>query len=193
MMFWLPYYLSNNLSISKSVIGDMASLYDIGGILGSCIAGWLTDRLGSRTLVIVPCLISSLPILLSFRIIPDALWGIYFILIPFCGFLVGSSANLISSAVAADLATNEESPISDEALATVTGIIDGTGSVGAGIGQLVIGCLALWGWDMVFAFLIAVGVASIGLLWPLCKKEYRVWRMRNASWEVEMPQKMAWV
>lgn len=47
---------------------------------------------------------------------------------------------------------------SSEALSTVTGIIDGTGSVGAGIGQLLIPEIeAIFGWTAVFhGFIVMV-------------------------------------
>lgn len=43
---------------------------------------------------------------------------------------------MISSAISADLGRQELIQGSSEALATVTGIVDGTGSVGAAVGQV---------------------------------------------------------
>lgn len=43
---------------------------------------------------------------------------------------------MISSAISADLGRQEALQGSQEALATVTGIVDGTGSIGAAAGQV---------------------------------------------------------
>ena len=48
------------------------------------------------------------------------------------GFFIGGSANIISAAICADMGRLDELRGNAEALATVTGIVDGTGSVGAG-------------------------------------------------------------
>ena len=50
------------------------------------------------------------------------------------GFFVCGDAHLVSSAVAADLGQQEG--VRGNALATVTGIVDGTGTIGAAIGQV---------------------------------------------------------
>jgi sugar phosphate permease len=48
------------------------------------------------------------------------------------GFFIGGAANIISAAICADMGRLDELRGNSEALATVTGIVDGTGSVGAG-------------------------------------------------------------
>lgn len=52
------------------------------------------------------------------------------------GFFIGGPSNMISSAISADLGRQELIQGSNEALATVTGIVDGTGSIGAAVGQV---------------------------------------------------------
>uniref|UniRef100_K1PQX4 Sugar phosphate exchanger 3 n=1 Tax=Magallana gigas TaxID=29159 RepID=K1PQX4_MAGGI len=52
------------------------------------------------------------------------------------GFFIGGVANLVSAAISADLGKQGPVQGNSEALATVTGIVDGTGSVGAAIGQV---------------------------------------------------------
>lgn len=47
---------------------------------------------------------------------------------------------MISSAISADLGRQELIQGSSEALATVTGIVDGTGSIGAAVGQVRTAC-----------------------------------------------------
>ena len=47
-----------------------------------------------------------------------------------CGFLVNGPYALITTAVSADLGTHKSLKGNSKALATVTAIIDGTGSIG---------------------------------------------------------------
>lgn len=73
------------------------------------------------------------------------------------GFFVGGAANMISATITADL--GQQGPIqgNQEALATVTGIVDGTGSVGASIGQILVPLIQnTWNWFYVFYFFIAL-------------------------------------
>lgn len=58
------------------------------------------------------------------------------VLLATTGFFIGGPSNIISSAISADLGRQEALRGSREALATVTGIVDGTGSIGAAGGQV---------------------------------------------------------
>ena len=57
-------------------------------------------------------------------------------LLALTGFFIGGPSNMISSAISADLGRQDALRGSQEALATVTGIVDGTGSIGAAGGQV---------------------------------------------------------
>ena len=86
---------------------------------------------------------------------------------PATGIFVGGAAGLISGAVSADLGQNPDIENKDAALATVTGIIDGTGSLGAAIGQLVLGALVDINWYLPFIFLIGVAIGGISFILPM--------------------------
>lgn len=73
------------------------------------------------------------------------------------GFFVSGAANMISATITADL--GKQGPIqgNTEALSTVTGIVDGTGSVGAAIGQILVPLIQNnLDWFAVFYFFIAL-------------------------------------
>ncbi len=72
------------------------------------------------------------------------------------GAFIGGPANMISAAITADLGRQEVLAASDQALSTVTGIVDGTGSFGAAIGQVLIPVIQKeWNdWRFVFYFFI---------------------------------------
>jgi sugar phosphate permease len=72
------------------------------------------------------------------------------------GVFIGGPANMISAAITADLGRQEVLAASDQALSTVTGIVDGTGSFGAAIGQVLIPVIQeAWDdWRFVFYFFV---------------------------------------
>lgn len=73
------------------------------------------------------------------------------------GFFVGGAANIISATITADLGQQEALKGSKEGLATVTGIVDGTGSVGAAIGQLLVPVIQTkFNWHYVFYLFIVL-------------------------------------
>ena len=75
------------------------------------------------------------------------------------GFLVNGPYALITTAVSAELGTHPSLRGSSKALATVTSIIDGTGSVGAAIGPFLAG--AIHGLDNIFYMLMAADVCAL--------------------------------
>lgn len=96
------------------------------------------------------------------------------------GTFVNGPYALITTAVSAELGTKVKS---SQALATVTAIIDGTGSMGAAVGPLFAGLVSGNGsnsdWAKVFFMvMIADGLALISLL-RIAKQEYH--RLRNRS------------
>ena len=55
------------------------------------------------------------------------------------GCALGGPASLICAVISADLGRNDKISGNKKALATISGIIDGTGSLGAALGQFVVG------------------------------------------------------
>lgn len=92
--------------------------------------------------------------------------GAVCLLILFCFVFISRPNNIITSAVAADLASHPSVRGSTKSLGTVTGLINGTGSVVASVGLLAVGPLQdAFGWSSVWVFLIcctAIGTALMG-------------------------------
>ena len=176
MMFWLPYYLDNHVGLSSLMITCISSLFDIGAIVGSGPVGYLTDRLGSRVLAVTPMLVLAIPIFFCFQFGTHDTFWIYFILVPGIGLTVSTASNIISGAGAADLARNDSvGENKSEALATVTGIMDGTGAFGAACGTFIIG--AIGSWTAVFYFLMGINAIAFALLLP-----YTIRDLRRKTW-----------
>ena len=111
-------------------------MLDIGAIFGSMALGYLSDRTyGKRSLV------SFLAVILA-SLIAITIQGSVFIMGPplffflmfMLGFFISGLNNLISSACAADLGKQEALRGNERAVSTVTGIIDGTGTLGSAVG-----------------------------------------------------------
>lgn len=147
--------------------------YDCGGIFAAIVAGILSDRCSSRTPIVVVMLTMSMGAIFAYARSPKDI-VINSVLMTITGFFIGGPANLVSAAISADLGKADEIRGSAEALSTVTGIIDGTGSVGASIGQILLPVIQnAAGWSTVFyVFIIMIGLTVICLL-PLMVKEMR--------------------
>lgn len=70
-----------------------------------------------------------------------------------------------------ELGTHSSLEGNSKALATVTAIIDGTGSIGAAVGPLIAGLVSSSGWENVFHMLVISDVLALILLLRLVRKE----------------------
>ena len=112
-----------------------SSFFDYGGIIGGVGAGFLADRIKSQAWVAFGCLVCGIAALFVFQkytanIADDQLLE-YKLLMMMVGMFINAPYALITTAVSADLGTTTKGD--NNLLATVTGIIDGTGSIGAAI------------------------------------------------------------
>jgi len=156
LFFWLPYFLGNNFDPVKANL--IAALYSVGMMPGGIIVGVVSDIFGGRRAVVIGvfmcCLIVFLGVFAKYSEQFSAL-----VLLPMLatmGILVGGPNNIITSAVAADLASHPSVKGNNKSLGTVTGLINGCGSVTASIGLLAVGPLQKeFGWGSVWVFLIA--------------------------------------
>uniref|UniRef100_A0A8C5PW68 Sugar phosphate exchanger 3 n=1 Tax=Leptobrachium leishanense TaxID=445787 RepID=A0A8C5PW68_9ANUR len=132
--FWLPFYLSINFGWKESEADQLSIWYDIGGIIGGTIQGFISDMMQTRSPVLALSLALAVGSLVGYSRSPNDK-VVNALLMAITGFFIGGPSNMISSAISADLGRQEMVKGSSEALATVTGIVDGTGSIGAAVGQ----------------------------------------------------------
>ncbi|KAI5077420.1 hypothetical protein GOP47_0007244 [Adiantum capillus-veneris] len=166
-LYWLPYYIEhteiNGEYLSDTTAGNLSTLFDVGGTLGGILAGYISDKLNARAIVAASFTYAALPMLLLYRMYGSEMFWLNALLLFLAGICVNGPYALITTAVAADLGTHESLKGSSKALATVTAIIDGTGSVGAAVGPLITGYISKTGWNSVFIMLILSATIS-GLL-----------------------------
>merc|ERR1712071_189488 len=171
-LFWLPYYLSNELNMSAKESGDFSTIFDIGGIIGGIIAGSVSDTTGKRALTVAVMLVLGCVVLPFFQVV-SSISSMYLVTsLFFTGLLVNGPYASITTAVSADLGTHPSLNGNSAALATVTSIIDGTGSLGAALGPYLVGVISSGNdWGAVFKMLFGCNVFAVVMLARLVKKE----------------------
>lgn len=179
--FWLPFYLNNNYGWKEAEADRLSVWYDVGGIIGGTVQGLISDLMGNRAPVLATSLALAMGALVGYSHSPND-QVINAALLATTGFFIGGPSNMISSAISADLGRQEALRGSREALATVTGIVDGTGSIGAAGGQYLVSLIeSKLGWMCVFYFFVVMTGGSIVFITPLLLKEVRaMWRDRLA-------------
>ncbi|KAG6684102.1 hypothetical protein I3842_12G046000 [Carya illinoinensis] len=166
-LYWLPFYLSQTEIggeyVSVKSAGNLSTLFDVGGIVGGILAGHISDKLGARATTAASFMYAAIPSMLLYRTFGNVSVNVNLVLMMITGLFINGPYALITTAVSADLGTHSSIRGDSRALATVTAIIDGTGSVGAALGPLLTGFISTKGWDAVFVMLM-IGALIAGLL-----------------------------
>ncbi|CAL4174568.1 unnamed protein product, partial [Meganyctiphanes norvegica] len=153
-LFWLPMYIKHSTDLDPADSAYLSTMFDFGGIAGGIAAGVLSDRSGMPAITCATLLILSIPTMAFYLAFADTSLGLNIFLLLIMGFVVNGPYALITTAVSAELGTHESLRGNSKALATVTAIIDGTGSVGSAIGPQMTGPLSKYSWDYIFYMLI---------------------------------------
>lgn len=166
-LYWLPFYISHTAIdgeyLSSTAAGNLSTLFDVGGVLGGILAGHISDHLEARAITAASFMYCAIPALYFYRSYGHISLTINIVLMFITGMFVNGPYALITTAVSADLGTHSSLEGNSRALATVTAIIDGTGSVGAAIGPLLTGYISSTSWTAVFTMLMAAALIA-GLL-----------------------------
>ncbi|XP_075587051.1 glucose-6-phosphate exchanger SLC37A2 isoform X2 [Dermatophagoides farinae] len=168
-LFWLPFYINYSMHSSSSNSAFLSAFFDLGGIIGGILAGFIVDRYGASAITCVGMLSMAIPSLLLYYNYGNTSNMMNIILQIITGTFVNGPYALITTAVSAELGTKVKS---SQALATVTAIIDGTGSMGAAIGPLLSGPLARIGWSYVFVMVIISDTLALLSLLRIARQEY---------------------
>ena len=178
--FWLPYYLYIELNYTASYSDTISTIYDLGSVIGSIMCGYLSDVLHMRIIIIsVFALLSCAsiilyntfhPAFLLYNIEPTS--PIYSsVIMLLSGVLVGGPAGLLPSACTAELCNSNNLKHST---GTITGIVDGMGSFGGGVGPVLVAYLSVhYSWSSVFYTLTVSMLCTLLALSPLLYNEIR--------------------
>jgi len=189
-LYWLPNYIHVMDKVDAEEAANLSTIFDIGGILGGIIAGIISDKSGNPASTCGIMLVVAIPSMLMYEDLVKSwcpisadhgspvhnscfIWNVILTLVT--GVLVNGPYALITTAVSAELGQHPSLQGSSKALATVTAIIDGTGSIGAAIGPFLAGALTGNGnWDSVFYMLMIADVLALLFLTRLIVAEVRV-------------------
>uniref|UniRef100_A0A7N0VI47 Major facilitator superfamily (MFS) profile domain-containing protein n=1 Tax=Kalanchoe fedtschenkoi TaxID=63787 RepID=A0A7N0VI47_KALFE len=184
-LYWLPFYLSQTAIggeyISVKAAGNLSTLFDVGGIVGGILAGYVSDKLRARAITAATFMYASIPCMLLYNTYGSLSKPMNIGLMMLAGLFVNGPYALITTAVSADLGTHSSLKGDFRALATVTAIIDGTGSIGAAFGPLLTGFISTKGWDLVFVMLMLCALTAGLLLSRLVADEFREITSRRKS------------
>lgn len=165
LLLWFPLYLSEQFNATGAAADLLSTLYDVGGVAGGIAFGVLSDwafaRGMGRSLVIsLMLLLSAVTLALFAFFFESTLAGTAF-LMTLTGLFSNSAYNLINSAVATDLGSHPVLAGNTMAVSSVTGIIDGSGSVGAALGQPLLAVIVeATSWRGMFVFLALSSILS---------------------------------
>ena len=136
---------------------NVSTMNDIGGFLGSISMGYISDLTYSKRspvslfAIIVTCIIFYTMVVRY----DDLDYKSLLIVFLFYGFFMQGVTNTIAGSCSADI--GKGSGKNKRAVGTVTGIIDGSGSVGSAIGQFVVGVTeTAYGWRYGYLLLVAI-------------------------------------
>ena len=180
LSMWLPFFLNKRLS-HKSLTGILAASLNVGAIIGSFVCGYLGDYMKYRSPIIALFLTCSLPCLLMMEVGNDSIFWIYFLIIPLTGFFIAGPANIISTAVAADLSQNPAVGANMEAMATVAGLIDGAGGIAASIATFTMGAISSYDWLYVFLLMVFLAICSVASIFQITLRDFKMYRKNKKN------------
>jgi sugar phosphate permease len=163
LMFWLPFYMVNRLGYNLQRAGYLSSLYELVGILGAVMAGYISDRLmQSRRAPVSVMMLFGLgavmlvhPLLARYGFIGTA------VAISLAGVLSYGPDTLLSGAAAQDIGEAK-------AAASASGLVDGIGHLGALFSPYVVVYVSgRWGWDRLFLVFAAAAFLAGSVLLPM--------------------------
>ena len=174
LLFWGPYYLQV-VGFSSERAGYLCSFFDVGALLGGFGSGWISDRLGAKRGLTAALFlaVASVSLYIYYEVTSKAgddvavnVWMMILV-----GFWVNGPVSLITTSVSQELGSHPSLNGDERLIASVTGIIDGTGSFGAAMQGILIGVISTSSWEKVFQFLIVCCLLSASLLSGVVKKE----------------------
>jgi len=168
------YFLG--LHFDPATANLVSTLYSFGMMPGGIIVGKVSDLFGGRRATVIALFQTLLvPLLWCFALVSEDLpmWAMM-VMLCMMGILIGGPNNILTSAVAADLSEHPSIKGNSKSLGTITGIINGSGSITAALGLALVGPMTrTYGWSSVWYFMMALTVCGTGLLMPKVLKEMK--------------------
>lgn len=168
---WAPMLLGESFpDLDTATAGHLSTIFDWVGFLGVIVGGYASDKIfkSHRTPVIFIMSVGTfIATLLLYLVGSSQLW-VFVMLLGLIGFMMMGPDSLLSGTAAMDVSSKEKAVVA-------SGIINGLGSIGPVIQELVIGYLKTnHGQNSVFLLLAIIAGTSVlgcGFLWTYCKRQ----------------------
>jgi OPA family sugar phosphate sensor protein UhpC-like MFS transporter len=159
ILFWGPKYIHDKLGTGMAASGFLSTMFELAGPFSVVLTGVVSDKIfGSRRMPVAAICLGLLAIVLfALDRLPANGW-----MLGGCLFLIGMLTygpdSLISATASLDFGTKKGA-------STATGLVNGTGSIGAIVGGTLPGFMyEKWGWQGVFTALAAAVLGAALLL-----------------------------
>ncbi|XP_052780279.1 glucose-6-phosphate exchanger SLC37A2-like isoform X2 [Mya arenaria] len=159
LYMWLPMYLLNQLQYSKVEAGMFSTMFEVGGVLGSAIIGFILDRLTffrGRPLFGTGMSAAGSAVSLMLFVLTGPYGFVFNMTFLFlAGAFNCGCDTILSGSIPQELGNRD----GKNAAAATVGMVNGIGSVGTFLEGPVIGVIAtVYGWSGMFYFMIIVTI-----------------------------------
>ena len=162
ILFWMPYYLTLTLD-SQATADNLTVLFDVSMIFGTATLGLVTDRVGGARspLFVGSFVVGSLPLLFLPALRQSTFhYAAAFVTV---GLFSGGPAHMYGTAVSVDLGEAAAAAGAPGLVSSLSGLIDGIGTLGAAVGQSIVARVASEGERSAMASAVAGGGGAGGV------------------------------
>ncbi|XP_065349023.1 uncharacterized protein LOC135945327 [Cloeon dipterum] len=185
MYLWLPIYLSQSLNYSPDQAGLFSVIFDVGAVIGSTILGYIVDKYWPRH-PLVPILMSGFVGIVSFVFFTwTARWGMSYNMI----FMVAAGAGVCApdALLGGSVSMSIGEADGRNAGASVTGLINGFGSLGAVVEGPLVGLITEWfGWNAMFLLIIVLSTFGSMCVFKAIMIQKKQMRSRQSLLDVDI-------
>lgn len=174
LLFWLPFYMIKELGYEVGTAGYSSMMFDVGGIGGAAVTGYISDRIfrGRRLATVCMFGLATAGTLVLFSWASHVSVRATLIVMGMLGFTVAGSDSVLAGATIQDLC--ERSGHGLKVFSIAAGVVNGMGSSGAvAQGYLTAFVSDRYGWNALFGALCGISCSSIILLIPPVFSEAR--------------------
>jgi sugar phosphate permease len=162
LLFWLPYFLEKRLGFTGGTPGYLSTSFEIGGVAGTLLIGYVSDRLVARyprSIIAAAAMVGLSASLFLYGRFGSGGLAVNFASMALVGALLFAADSLLSGAAAQDAG-------GPHAAAMAAGVVNGVGSIGAVLqGTVTVVVEARWGWEGLFyVFLVLALVGALALV-----------------------------
>jgi sugar phosphate permease len=174
LMFWLPYLFAKELGYNNATAGYVASMIDLGGVLGSIMGGYFTDwYMGGRRRAFCVILFSLVMAGLIFILSESKTLlannvAAASVLSGAIGFFAFAVDSIMTSSLQQDIA--EQAHVSQN-IGAISGVVGGIGTLGSVFQGFLTAYLSGQSWEVLFAIMSLLTVVGGLLLVSPAKNE----------------------